>query len=98
MKASRQENRIVQNVKSDHSISLKISATPGHRQEREAPKDGSSANQSGSNQGRIGLGRESSANGEAKLDAEKSPEEVVAEQDKVLKAKAETRIEAEGSS
>jgi hypothetical protein len=98
MRASRQENQTVQNTKLDHPISLKIAATPGHWQEQEAPKDGSSTNQPGSSQGRTGLGSESLANGEAKLDAEKSLEEVVAEQDKVLKAKAETRIEAEGGS
>jgi hypothetical protein len=34
------------------------------------------------------------ANGEAKTDMEKSPEEVAAEQNRVLEAKAETRIEA----
>jgi hypothetical protein len=43
------------------------------------------------NQGRTGPRSKSLANGEAKLDAEKSPEEVAAEQDKVLEVKAETK-------
>jgi hypothetical protein len=38
------------------------------------------------------------ANDEAKPDVKRGPEEVVAEQDKVLRARTETRIEAETSS
>jgi hypothetical protein len=38
------------------------------------------------------------ANGEAKPDVEKSPEEVATEQDRVPEAKAETRIEVRTSS
>jgi hypothetical protein len=71
---------------------------PGCRHEREAPKDGSSADQPGSSQGRTGSRSESSANGEAKSDAEKSPEEVAAEHDRVPEVKAETRTEARTSS
>jgi hypothetical protein len=41
--------------------------------------DGSSADQLGSSQGRIGPMSKSSANGEGKPDAEKSPKEVVVE-------------------
>jgi hypothetical protein len=62
---------------------------------QEAPKDGSSADYLGGSQEKIGPGSESSANGEAKPDAEKSLEEVAAEQNKVPKAKAESRIKAE---
>jgi hypothetical protein len=44
-----------------------------------------------SGQQKIGLRSESSANGEAKPDTEKSPEEVVAEQNNIPEMKAETR-------
>jgi hypothetical protein len=62
------------------------------------PKDGSATDQLGSSQGRIGLGSESLANGEAKPDAEKSPKEVAAEEDRVPEAKVETKTEAGASS
>jgi hypothetical protein len=42
-------------------------------------KDGTSASQSGSSEGKIGPRSESSANGEVKHDTEKSPEEVAGE-------------------
>jgi hypothetical protein len=78
-RASGQENRIVRNAKLDHLISLKTTAAPSHWHEREALKDGSSTNQLRSSQERTWPGSESSANGKAKPDAEKSPEEVAAE-------------------
>jgi hypothetical protein len=62
------------------------------------PEDESSANQPGGSRGRTGPRSKSSAIGEAKPDAEKSPEEVVVEQDRVLEAKVETRTEARTSS
>jgi hypothetical protein len=62
------------------------------------PKDGSATDQSGSSQGRIGLGSESLANGKAKPDAEKSPKEVAAEEDRVPEAKVETKTEAGATS
>jgi hypothetical protein len=51
-----------------------------------------------SNQGHTGPRGETSANDEAKPDVEKSPEEVAAEQNMVLKAKTKIRAEAETSS
>jgi hypothetical protein len=60
-------------------------------------KDGSSACQSGSSQEKIESRSKSSANGEAKLDTEKGKEEVIAEQNRVLEAKVETRTEVETS-
>jgi hypothetical protein len=57
-------------------------------------RDGSSATESRSSQGQTRLRSESLANDEAKPNAGKSPEEVVAEQDKVSKAKTETGTEA----
>jgi hypothetical protein len=56
---------------------------PGHRQEQEALKDGSSAGQSRGNPEKTGLGSETLAN-----------DEVEAEQNKVLGVKIETRTEA----
>jgi hypothetical protein len=50
------------------------------------------------NQEKIGPGSESLANGEVKLDAEKNPEEVAAEQGRVLEVKTETRTEVRTSS
>jgi hypothetical protein len=90
---ARQENWTLQNAKPDHPVFPKTTIAPSHRHEHEASKDGSFANQPGSSQGRIGLRSKSSANGEAEPDVEKSPEEVAAEQDKILEAKAETRTE-----
>jgi hypothetical protein len=62
------------------------------------PKEGSSTDQPGSSQGRTGPRSKSLANGKAKPNAKKGPEEVAAEQDKVSEAKAQTRIEAGASS
>jgi hypothetical protein len=56
-------------------------------------KDGSSADEPGSSQGKTGPRSKILANDEAKPYAEKSPEEVVAEQDRVPEVKAETKIE-----
>jgi hypothetical protein len=52
----------------------------------------------GGSQEKTGSGSESSTNVEAKPDAERSPEEVAAEQSRVPEAKAETRTEAKTSS
>jgi hypothetical protein len=62
------------------------------------PEDESSANQPGGSWGRTRLRSKSSAISEEKPDAEKSPEEVVVEQDRVLEVKVETRTEARTSS
>jgi hypothetical protein len=77
---------------------VKIAAGPGHQHEREALKDGSSADESMSNQGQTWPRGKTSANDEAKPDVEKSPEEVAAEQNRVLEAKTKFRAEAETSS
>jgi hypothetical protein len=50
------------------------------------------------NQAKTGPESESSANGETKPDAEKSPEDVAAEQRWVLETKIEIKTEAETSS
>jgi hypothetical protein len=78
----------------DYPISLKTTAAPGHRHKQEAPKDGSPADESGGNQGRTGPRSETSANDEAKLDAEKGLEEVAAEQNNVPEVKTDTKTEA----
>jgi hypothetical protein len=70
----------------------------GHRNERGALKDGSSASQSGSSQEKTGPRSESSTNDEIKPNVEKGLEEVVVEQNRVLEAKVETRIEVGTSS
>jgi hypothetical protein len=85
-------------MKLNHPISQEIAAAFGHRREQEAPKDGSSTGQSGGSQEKIRLRSKSSANGEVKLDSERSPEEVVVEKNGVLEAKVETRIEARTNS
>jgi hypothetical protein len=78
--------------------SPKTAAAPSRWHEREAPKDGSSADEPRSRQGRTWLRSKTLANDEAKHDAEKSPEEVVAEQDRVSEVKVEMKIEAGTSS
>jgi hypothetical protein len=94
----RQENRMVRNTKPDGPVSQEVAAPPGHQHEQEALKDGPSADQPKTSQGRTGPRSESLANGEVKPDMEKSSEEVAAEQNRVPEAKAETRKEAETSS
>jgi hypothetical protein len=61
-------------------------------------KSGSSANQSRGSQGQTRLKSEISADGEAKPDAEKNPEEATAEQSKVPGVKTKTRTEVGTSS
>jgi hypothetical protein len=89
---------MVWNPKLDGLVSLEAAATLGRWHEQKALKDGPSVNHPETSQGRTGPRSKSSANGEAKLDTEKSPEEVVAEQNRVLEAKAETRMEARTNS
>jgi hypothetical protein len=89
-----QENRTVQNAKPDHPVSQGAAVVPSHRHEQYALKDGPSADQPESSRGRTGLRSESSVVDKAKPDTEKSPEEVAAEQNRVLEVKAETRIGA----
>jgi hypothetical protein len=86
------------NPKPDGLVSQEVAATLDHRHEKEALKDGPSADQPESSQGRIGLRRESSANGEVRADTEKSIEEVAAEKNMDLEVKAETRTEVETNS
>jgi hypothetical protein len=57
------------------------------------PKVRSSAGQPRCSHGRTGLRSKSSADGEVELDAEKSPKEVAAEQDRAAEGKAETMTE-----
>jgi hypothetical protein len=87
------KNWTVWNAKPDHSISPKTAAAPGHRHEQGTTKDGSSTDEPGSSQGRTGPRNDTSANDEVKPDAEKSPKEVAAEQDRVPEAKTETKTE-----
>jgi hypothetical protein len=72
-RASGQENRIVQNPKPYHPVFQEVAAAPDRRQEQEAPKDGSFADQMGGSQEKVGSGSESSTNREVKPSAEKSP-------------------------
>jgi hypothetical protein len=78
----------------DGPISLKAVAIPEQQSKREAPKDRSSANQPRSSQDQIGTKSVSSANGEAKPDAERKSEEVAAKKDRIPEVKAETKTEA----
>jgi hypothetical protein len=96
--APRLENRIVRNAKLDHLISQGATTAPGHRHEQESLKEGPSADQPEGSQGRTGPRSESLANGKAKPNAEKSPEEVATEQNKVPKVKTKTRTGARTSS
>jgi hypothetical protein len=73
---------------------LKTTSTLHHHHEQRALKDGSSADERGSSHGRTWSRSKTSNNDEAKPDAEKSLEEVAAEQDRVPEAKIETKIEA----
>jgi hypothetical protein len=66
-------------------------------QERETPI-GSSVDQQGSIQRKTRPRSKTLADDEAKPDAERGPEEVAAEQDKVLGVRIEARIEARTSS
>jgi hypothetical protein len=86
------------NPKPDGLVSQEAAAALAHRHEKEALKDGPSADQPESSQGRTGPRRESSANGEVRLDTEKSIEEVAEEKNMDLEVKAETRTEVETSS
>jgi hypothetical protein len=89
---------MVRNPKLDGPISQEAATAPGRRHEQEALKDGPSADQPESSQGRTGPRSKSSANGKAKPDTEKCPEEVVAEQNRIPEVKAETIAEAGSSS
>jgi hypothetical protein len=91
-RTSGQENRIVQNGKSDHPVSSTAATVPGCQHKQGAPNDGSSANRSRSNQGQSGLRGKTSVNDEAKPDAEKGPKEMVAEQDRVPGAETKTEV------
>jgi hypothetical protein len=89
---------MVQNLKPNGPVSQEAATSPSHWHEQEALKDGSSADQLGNTPERIGPRREYSANGEAKPDTKKSPEEVAVVQDRVPEAKIETKTEAGTSS
>jgi hypothetical protein len=82
----------------DDPVSPKEAAAPGRQLEQETPKEGSSVDQLGSSQRRIVLRNESLTNGEVKLDAEKSPEGAIAEQDEVPGVEANTKTEVGTSS
>jgi hypothetical protein len=82
----------------DHPVSQGATSAPSHQHKQESLKEGPSADQLEGSQGRIGPRSESSADGKAKFDTKKSPEEVAAEQNKVLEVKAETKIGAGTSS
>jgi hypothetical protein len=84
--------------KPDGPVSQEAAVAPGHRHEQDALKDGPSADQPESSQGRIGPRSESSADGKAKPNMKKSPKEVAVEQNRVLEAKAEIRTGARTSS
>jgi hypothetical protein len=62
------------------------------------PKDGCLAVELGSSQGQIGPRSVYLANGKEKLNAERKSEEVATEQDRVLDAMAETKVETGTSS
>jgi hypothetical protein len=89
---------MVWNPKPNGLISLKTVATFGQQHKQWVPKDGSSINGLGSSQGQTRLRNEASANDEAKPDAEKGPEEVVAEQNQAQDEKAKVSAEAGTSS
>jgi hypothetical protein len=90
----RQENRMVRNPKPDGSISQEIATAPSCWHEQEALKDGPFADQPESSQGRTRSRSKSSADDKTKPNAKKSPEELAAEQNRVLEAKAENMTEA----
>jgi hypothetical protein len=94
----RQENRMVRNPKPDGSISQETATAPGCWHEQEALKDGPFADQPESSQGRTRSRSKSSADDKTKPNAKKSPEELAAEQNRVLEAKAEAKTEAGTSS
>jgi hypothetical protein len=78
-KTPRQENQMVQNPKLDGLVSLKVLVAPEQQSEREVLKDRSYVDQLESSQGQTVPMSISSANGEAKPDAERKSEEVVVE-------------------
>jgi hypothetical protein len=82
---------MVRNPKPDGPVSQEAAAAPSQWHELDALKDGPSADQPESSHGRIGPRCESLADGKAKLNVEKSPEEVVAKQNRVPEVKAEIR-------
>jgi hypothetical protein len=89
---------MVQNPKSDGPVSQEATTAPGRWHEQDALKDRPSVDQLESSQGRTGVRSESSVDGKAKPDAEKNPEEVAAEQNRVPKVKAEIMTGAGTSS
>jgi hypothetical protein len=93
-----QENRTVWNAKPDHLVSKGPARAPGCRHEQDTLKGGLSAYQPESSRGRTGPRSESLIDSKANPDTEKILEEVAAEQNRVLEAKAETRTGAGTSS
>jgi hypothetical protein len=75
-------------------ISSKTAAVPSHQHKRGAPKDGTFANESGSNQGQAGPRSKTSANDEVKPGIDK----VAIEQSRALGEKVETKTEVGASS
>jgi hypothetical protein len=76
--ASRHKNRIVQNAKSDHPVSLKATTVSGQQHKQWVPEDVSSAGGSGGNQDQTVLRSGTSADDGAKHDTEKGPEKLAA--------------------
>jgi hypothetical protein len=83
-----QGNRMVQNLKLDGPVSQEVATGSSHWHEHDALKDGPSTDQPESSQGRTWSRSKSSANGEAKPDTEKSPDELAAKQKMVSEVKA----------
>jgi hypothetical protein len=84
--------------KLDGPVSQEAAVAPGRRHEQDALKDGPSADQPESSQGRIGPRSESSADDKAKPNMKKSPKEVAVEQNRLLEKKVEIRTGARTSS
>jgi hypothetical protein len=81
-KAQRQENWIIQNIKSDHPVSPNATAASGQQHKQCVFEVVSSVDGPGDNQDQTGTESETSADDEAKHNTEKGPEEIAKKQKK----------------
>jgi hypothetical protein len=89
---------MVQILKLDGPISLKIPAASSQQHKQWVPKVISSADRSGGNQDHIGPRNETSVDGDVKHHTEGGPEEVAEKQNKAQGKETEIRAEAVSSS
>jgi hypothetical protein len=97
-KAPRQENWIIQNIKSDHPVSPNATAASGQQHKQCVSEVVSSVDGPGDNQDQTGTESETSADDEAKHNTEKGPEEIAKKQNKTPRKEIEIKAKAVASS